>query len=426
MKQSLFLACSLASVFYFSQSGNVGINTTQPAATLDVTGEPASATKLDGIIAPRVTGEQLRAKTYTADQTGAQVYVTTADTAPAGQTIEVTAPGYYYFDGAKWIALNAKNSEPWFDVATKTPATSNTQNIYQSGKVSIGKNVSNGVLSVYDTVGASNSALLYLNYKNSTTNTNPWLGIYGNLLNGSFSTLTNVNDMAWIFSVDNNGSAYTNNGLLLAPHGGGGGATPYGLKITEQGMVSVNSKNPSESFDVTGTVRLRNLPINGASNAIYTNSGGTTTVPASVTTVPIAPTQTFTATRSVVADNNGVLGYVDGLPLTANSNNSRYISSTNTVAIQPTDGTLFINRPNGNTVNIALPTAIDNKNRIISVCTVNYNSNAAVVISNISTLQVSGGSTVLNSTSGNRCLRFQSGASAEDNSAYAWYIISRY
>lgn len=83
----------------------VGLNTSLPQATLDVVGSPTDISKYDGVIAPRITGNQLRAKTYTSAQIGAIVYATAADTAPAGQTINVTANGYYYFDGTKWVRL---------------------------------------------------------------------------------------------------------------------------------------------------------------------------------------------------------------------------------------------------------------------------------------------------------------------------------
>lgn len=86
-----------------SINAQVGINTTTPSATLDVVGEPTNAATIDGLLAPRVTGNQLRAKTgYGAAQEGALVYVTTADSAPSGQTVNVTVPGYYFFDGSVW------------------------------------------------------------------------------------------------------------------------------------------------------------------------------------------------------------------------------------------------------------------------------------------------------------------------------------
>lgn len=105
-KHNILIASLFFSSFAFAQ---VGINTETPQATLDVVGKPTDVTKLDGVIPPRITGDQLRAKTYTATQTGALVYVSLADTAPAGQTIEVTSVGYYYFDGTKWQIL--KNAD---------------------------------------------------------------------------------------------------------------------------------------------------------------------------------------------------------------------------------------------------------------------------------------------------------------------------
>lgn len=101
MKNKLFTLALLS--VGFSLSAQVGIETGQPQASLDVTGFPSDTNKLDGIIAPRLTGTQLKAKNYTAAQTGALVYVTTVDTTPSGQTVNVISPGnYYYFDGALW------------------------------------------------------------------------------------------------------------------------------------------------------------------------------------------------------------------------------------------------------------------------------------------------------------------------------------
>lgn len=107
MKTKIYTGLALlVTAFAFSQAG---IGTVTPQATLDVVGKPTDAASLDGIVAPRLTGAQLRAKTYTASQLGAVVYVTAADTAPAGQTIDVTVPGYYYFNGVKWINSEGRN-----------------------------------------------------------------------------------------------------------------------------------------------------------------------------------------------------------------------------------------------------------------------------------------------------------------------------
>ncbi|WP_126651102.1 beta strand repeat-containing protein [Chryseobacterium aureum] len=108
MKKKLLPLAVLLSIAIEAQ---VGINTTTPQATLDVTGTPGVTTSLDGIIAPRLTGDELRAKTYTGAQTGALVYVTNADSAPQGQTKNVTSTGYFYFDGNQWVASNGTSGK---------------------------------------------------------------------------------------------------------------------------------------------------------------------------------------------------------------------------------------------------------------------------------------------------------------------------
>ncbi|MDR6462662.1 hypothetical protein [Chryseobacterium sediminis] len=104
MKNFLLPCMILISGFCTSQ---VGINTPIPKATLDVEGQPTSPTTIDGLIPPRLTGDQLKAKdnVYLANQTGSIVYVTAATNSPSTKTINVTAIGYYYFDGTLWKSL---------------------------------------------------------------------------------------------------------------------------------------------------------------------------------------------------------------------------------------------------------------------------------------------------------------------------------
>ena len=88
-------------------SAQVGINTDDPKATLDIVGKPSDATMADGFIAPRLTGDQLKAKdaAYSTAQTGAVVYATNAVGTASAKTVNVTAAGYYYFDGSVWQSL---------------------------------------------------------------------------------------------------------------------------------------------------------------------------------------------------------------------------------------------------------------------------------------------------------------------------------
>jgi hypothetical protein len=80
-----------------------------PKATLDVR---KGTEKADGIIPPVLTGDELAGNDakYGTDQTGAIVYVTAAVASPTTKTANVTAAGYYYFDGALWQTLKGSGS----------------------------------------------------------------------------------------------------------------------------------------------------------------------------------------------------------------------------------------------------------------------------------------------------------------------------
>ena len=110
MKKIYYL--SLIFLTVFTVSGQVGINTPTPQATLQVEGKPTITTELDGIIPPRLTGNQLQAKTYTTLQNGALVYVTSATTSPSGQTINVKSVGIYFFNAFlnQWVSLTTNPS----------------------------------------------------------------------------------------------------------------------------------------------------------------------------------------------------------------------------------------------------------------------------------------------------------------------------
>ncbi|WP_449399442.1 hypothetical protein [Chryseobacterium wanjuense] len=288
----------ITSTLLFSQ---VGIGTPTPQATLDVTGMPTNTTKLDGIIAPRLTGVQLHGKTYTTAQTGALVYVTAADTAPANQTIDVTEIGYYYFNGTKWVA------------------TTKDTNIYNS----------DGALSDYRRLNFNGNSLSFEGNEQQTNFSDNGLSQIGLTdyariqvnsadvnANGlsTYLTLHTFSDNYAEISTsgDSNGLMITANGdvnpsvLEFRTSPGGGIPSMQRLYITGDGNIGINTDNATEKFDNNGgNTRLRYLPANGATNAISTTPSGS---PSS------SQDQTFTATRTVVADANGVLGYVNGVP----------------------------------------------------------------------------------------------------------------
>ena len=147
-KNIILLGTLIISSAAYSQ---VGIDTDQPKATLDIKASPTSTTKIDGLIAPRVTGTELKNNDikYTANQDGAIIYVTEALTTTTDKTTNVTSIGYYYFDKTqgtegRWMKIANPTTpiayqEPWNVQGGTTPATTNSQAIYQNNTVAIKK-----------------------------------------------------------------------------------------------------------------------------------------------------------------------------------------------------------------------------------------------------------------------------------------------
>ena len=112
-----------------SMTAQVGINTETPKATLEVVAKDTlSAATAEGVIVPHLTGAQLQSKdaSYGKNQTDAIVYVTSSSPqarVAGAKTINITEPGYYYFDGNVWVALTGGAS-----VATSDNDWHNTGN----------------------------------------------------------------------------------------------------------------------------------------------------------------------------------------------------------------------------------------------------------------------------------------------------------
>jgi hypothetical protein len=339
MKIYLFLGALSFSMPLFSQ---VGINTETPKATLDVVGKPTEPTALDGILAPRLTGDELAAKTYTTAQTGAIIYATASAASLSGQVVNVDAAGYYYFDGSVWRVFTGSG-----------PSSTPDINIYKD----------NGTLTSDRTVTQDGKFLRFSNIQNTTFN-NGSGGLVQSSGSGSRASIGLTNNGASQFQLYSDTNSATqmyalgaSTALNIGTHlnsgsaapirfitsAGGGAAGNEKMIITGGGNVGISSNTPTERFDVSGIARFRSLPLNGAANSIYTTPGGT----ASTT-----QNQTFTAARTVVADANGVLGYVEGVPTDAGT--SKVLVLANAPGTQNVQGQFIPNAAIGQFTNEGL------------------------------------------------------------------------
>jgi len=110
MKHLYFL-----SIFFFCLSLNaqVGINSTEPKATLDITVEnSANPSSTDGLLIPRL--DILPTPNPTVDQNGMLIFLTTATGS--------FQPGFLYWDATttNWVSINAGTAENWKLAGNKT------------------------------------------------------------------------------------------------------------------------------------------------------------------------------------------------------------------------------------------------------------------------------------------------------------------
>lgn len=103
--KNLFIPLILISNFVFAQ---VGINTSDPKATFDITAKnPTGTTKMpEGMLVPRIDRE--RALSMSNIATSTLIYVDNITTgSKTDKAINIDEVGYYMFDGKNWIKLNA-------------------------------------------------------------------------------------------------------------------------------------------------------------------------------------------------------------------------------------------------------------------------------------------------------------------------------
>ncbi|WP_144282071.1 hypothetical protein [Chryseobacterium echinoideorum] len=290
-KNIIFLGALLLSSAAYSQ---VGINNETPKATLDVTAKTTNGTKPEGIIAPRLTGDQIKSADtqYDTPQIGTIVYATAAVGTSTPKTVNITSPGYYYFDNnLVWQKFGsgtaAVDTEPWYIQNTSTQATTNSENIYQQGKVAVGFSdtdavsgkqfeVKGDVKSVVNNAGT---------YSILETNNTDFFGIPINLMG----------------SADNTDVLAANNyGLLSSYSGSTGSGTTIEAKGAE-GTASVGA-NVTPGPGSRAEMRTGNSTV---TNAVIVGSNGATDGNEKVVLLS-ENTAAITATRLHVDKTNGV------------------------------------------------------------------------------------------------------------------------
>ncbi|WP_146941340.1 hypothetical protein [Chryseobacterium hagamense] len=109
----------LAAAFSNLAFSQVGINTVTPLTSLDVVARTNDGSSAEGILPPRLTGDQIKAadSRYSAQHAGVIVYITDPVSTPSTKTINVTSVGMYVFDGNVWVKMMQGDSRNFLTVS---------------------------------------------------------------------------------------------------------------------------------------------------------------------------------------------------------------------------------------------------------------------------------------------------------------------
>ena len=160
--EKFFYSMLVLVVIFFGTISNANAQVTigdtqEPKATLDI--KTTNSSIADGILLPRLTGDQLAGKgsSYGTDQNSVLVFVTAAASSLSGKMVNVKSSGFYYYDSAQgvWVSLTSSQSTKpeWFYMPpvpiSVSQGTGKTINLFSNYK--------NTITSSADTVTSSNT-----------------------------------------------------------------------------------------------------------------------------------------------------------------------------------------------------------------------------------------------------------------------------
>jgi hypothetical protein len=333
MKQLITTAVLLISMTAFAQ---VGINNTSPKATLDITAK-TNGTKPEGLIIPQLTGDQIRAATtttptpvYGSNQKGLIIYATVADSAPAGATASITAPGYYYFDGSAWQKI----------------ATGNTLNTsLANGNILVGNasNVATAVIPTGDVAISNTGATSIGAGKVTTTHLANNAVTVAKLPTGATATTFLRGDGTWVTPTDTN-TTYTGSTSI-----GLNGTSFERAALTGDVTASANNNATTIAANAVTTSKIANNAVTvaklptGATATTFLRGDGTWVTPTDTNT-------TYTGSTSIGLNGTSFERAALTGDVTASANSNATTIAANAVnSAKIADGTVA----NGDLANMA-------------------------------------------------------------------------
>ncbi|WP_347218904.1 tail fiber domain-containing protein [Chryseobacterium sp.] len=171
---AMFKLCLIGSIatssLMYSQTGSIGINTPNPKATLDINAKTDGSSQPEGLMIPRLTGDQIQTMTSSI-QPGTEslmIYATARPVSPTAKVSKITQPGYYFWNGTDWESMGVNSNIYTSDGAITTTLASrnvdlNGKNLVFSGTGSVGIGTTPSATAKLDVAGTVKASAIDYN-----------------------------------------------------------------------------------------------------------------------------------------------------------------------------------------------------------------------------------------------------------------------
>ena len=270
-KNSLFKIVQLSIFLLFLMStgmiAQVGIGTTTPAGALDVTSTN------DGLLVPRVALTiTTSASPLTTPTTSEMVYNTA--------TVADVVPGYYYWNGTKWVPLLSGNSSSWTisgnsgttagtnfigstDAVDFVTKTNNTEKMRVTSAGNMGIGITNPI-SLLE-VGSSSSGATSAVTTRTATSVNAfapatYADYNGGVIQSTYPGGVTGQNLNIAATGTNTGNWPSN--IAFHTRNSGGTNTSEKMRIIHNGNVGIGTTTPATKLDVAAGVTTVNSVVN--------------------------------------------------------------------------------------------------------------------------------------------------------------------
>ncbi|MCS4304139.1 tail fiber domain-containing protein [Chryseobacterium sp. BIGb0232] len=158
------------SSFFYSQAGRIGMNTPDPKATLDITAKTDGTSQAEGLMIPRLTGDQIQTMTASIQpgNESLMIYATATPVSPTSKVAKITQPGYYFWNGTQWESMGTNSNIYTSDGAITTTLASrnvdlNGKNLVFSGTGSVGIGTAPSATAKLDVAGTVKASAIDYN-----------------------------------------------------------------------------------------------------------------------------------------------------------------------------------------------------------------------------------------------------------------------